>query len=273
MTPTPDLPSNPLAITRVEAERIEHARLSAAAVVARAHDLSVDDAEQAERAGGILRDLASVRKRADDERLELTKPLREKTAAINANYKAPSAMLDEADKVIRAKLLAYQREQARLRAEEQARLDAEAERQRLADEAAREADAAEARAQQEAWAAQQRELAEAAREAGDAKLAEAAAAAGQAADAMGDLQRARSIAPLPVHAPVVAPMPAKQAGIATRKVWGFKVIETSAVPPEFLIVDTAKLRKWMNDEVRAGRWPSMPGVKFEQEEGLSVRGR
>ncbi len=260
-------------LTERESEQIEHARLSAAAIVARAHDLAVEDAAQAERAGGILRDLASVRKRAETERLELTKPLRDKRAAIDANYKAPSAMLDEADKVIRGKLLAYQREQARLAKIEQDRLDAEAERQRLADEAAREAEAAEARAQQEAWATRQRELAEAAIAAGDAELAEAAKAAGQAADAMADLERARSIAPLPVRAVPVVATPERQEGIATKRRWTYEIVEPTEVPRGYLKLDEQAIRYEMHRQIKKGKAPELPGVRFYQEEGLSVRGR
>lgn len=273
MSPTPDIPSNPLAITPYEVAVIRETRGSAAAVVTAARDLSVADAGQAQRAGEILRDLATVRKRANTTRLELAKPHRDHVALINDQYREPGAMLDEADGVIRAKLLAYQREQARLAKVEQDRLDIIAEEQRRADEAERDRAAAEARRQAEAWQAREAELAATAKATNDADIQRAADAAKAAGEALANLGQARAIEPLPVRPVQVVEAPAKTAGVATRKTWTFVVDFPSSVPRRFLMVDRAAINTFMRDEVRAGRTPELPGVRFEQSESLSVRSR
>ncbi len=252
-----------ITLTESESTKIEQARGSAAAVVAAAHDLTVENADQAERAGGILRDLQTVRKRAESERKDLTAPYRAHERQINDQYREPSAMLDKADGIIRGKVLAYQREQERIRAEQQRELDRIAAEQRARDEAERARLAAEAREQREAW-----EAAEA-----KAENPETAQAARSVADAMANLERARELAPLPVR-PVETVAAAKpSAGIAVQRPWTFEVTDPSEVPPEHLRVDEASIRRWMHAQVKRGDVPDMSGVRFYQDERLAVRGR
>lgn len=262
-----------IVLTDEESSRVAESRRSAAAVVAAARELEVSTADEAERASGILRDLATVRKRADAERKALTAPHRAHVDMLNAQYREPTLMLDEADGMIRAKVQGFLAEQERVRAERQARIDAEAAEQRRRDEAEREAQAAAARAQRERWAREQAEReAEAARTGAQADT-DRAAAAKAAADAMADLERAREIAPLPVrHVPTVEPVK-PSAGIAVKRPWTFEVVDPSEVPPEFLIVDESAVRAYMRQRVKAGEVPSVSGIRFYQQEGLSVRGR
>ncbi len=253
-----------ITLTESESTKIEQARGSAAAVVAAAHDLTVENAEQAERAGGILRDLQTVRKRAETERKDLTRPYRAHEQQINDQFREPSAMLDKADAIIRGKVLEYQREQERIRAEQQRELDRIAAEQRARDEAERARLAGEAREQREAW-----EAAQAA--ATDADKAEAA---GQAADAMGQLERARELAPLPVRPVEIVVASKPSAGIAVKRPWTFEVIDPSEVPREHMTVNEQSIRQAMREDVRAGREPQpIPGVRFYQDERLAVRGR
>ncbi len=263
-----------ITLTDSESTKIEQARGSAAAVVAAAHDLTVENAEQAERAGGILRDLATVRKRAETDRKALTEPYRAHTQAVNDQYREPSRMLDEADKVIRAKMLTYQGTQERIRAERQAELDRIAAEQRARDEAERTRLAAEAREQREAWEAEAAARnAHAAGHATDETLASAAAAEA-AASAMAELERAREIAPLPVRPVETVAAPKPSAGIAVQRPWTFEVTDPSEVPREHLTVSEQSIRQAMREDVRAGREPSpIPGVRFYRDERLAVRGR
>lgn len=262
------------ALTDEESSRVAESRRSAAAVVAAARELSVSTADEAERASGILRDLATVRKRADSERKALTQPYRAHVEQINAQYREPTSMLDEADGMIRAKVQGFLAEQERMRAERQARIDAEAAEQRRRDEAEREAQAAAARAQHERWAREQAEREAEAARTGAREDAERAAAAKAAADAMAELERAREIAPLPVrHVPTVEPVK-PSAGIAVKRPWTFEVVDPQRVPREFLTVDERLIRRVMREEMRAHGEPlPIPGVRFYQQEGLSVRGR
>ncbi len=253
-----------ITLTDSESTKIEQARGSAAAVVAAAHDLNVENAEQAERAGSILRDLQTVRKRAETDRKALTEPYRAHTQAVNDQYREPSAMLDKADSIIRGKVLAYQREQERLRAEQQRELDRIAAEQRARDEAERARLAAEAREQREAWEATQ----------AAASSAEAAQAAQDAADAMGQLERARELAPLPVRPVETVAATKPSAGIAVKRPWTFHIDDPAMVPREHLAVDDQSIRRAMREDVRAGREPQpIPGVRFYQDERLAVRGR
>ncbi len=266
--------SDLITLTESESTKIEQARGSAAAVVAAAHDLTVENAEQAERAGGILRDLQTVRKRAETERKDLTRPYRAHEQQINDQFREPSAMLDKADGIIRGKVLAWQREQERLRAERQRELDRIAAEQRARDEAERARLAAEAREQREAW---EREAAtraaHAAGHATDETLA-AASAAEQAAAAMAELERAREIAPLPVHAVQRAAPVKPSEGVAVKRPWTFEITDPSEVPREHMTVSEQSIRQAMREDVRAGREPqSIPGVRFYQDERLAVRGR
>ncbi len=256
--------SDIITLTDSESSKIEQARGSAAAVVAAAHDLNVENAEQAERAGGILRDLATVRKRAEATRKQLGEPYRQHVEAINAQYREPSAMLDKADAIIRGKVLEYQREQERIRAEQQRELDRIAAEQRARDEAERARLAAEAREQREAWEATQAK----------AESAEAAQAARDAADAMGQLERAREIAPLPVRPVETVAATKPSAGIAVQRPWTFEVVNPDEIPRAFMVVDDKAIRQNMRDTVRADGEPyPIPGVRFYQDERLAVRGR
>jgi hypothetical protein len=273
MSPTPDLPTI-AALTASENASITAARSSAASVVAAARDLSIENEEQATRAGEILRDLKTVSRRAEDERLALTKPYRDKAAAINDQYREPTAMLSEADKTIRAKVKAWHAEAERLRAIEQARLDAEAERQRKADEAERARLAAEAKAQADAWAAEE-ERRRADAEANPSPEAIAAADAAKAAqEAMAALEASRAITPLPVRqVETVAPVPKATQGVSTRRTWTFAIEDASMVPPQWWKIDEAAIREHMRATVKEGGTPEIPGVRFYQEVGMSVRGR
>lgn len=275
MSPTPDV-STVAALTPVENAQIQTARSSAASVVAAARDLVVEDSERASRAGEILRDLATVKARAERERKAIQKPYLDKVETIRAQYREPTAMLDEADKTIRAKVEAWTVEQERLRAIEQARLDAEAEAQRKADEAERDRLAAEARKQKAAWAAEEaRRRADA--EANPSPEAIAAADAAQAArEAMAALEASRAITPLPVRqVEVVKPVAKPTQGVSTWKVWTFDTwdVDVGRLPDWARVVDEKAIRREMHRQVKAGKEPSVPGVRFYQETGMQVRGR
>ena len=73
----------------------------------------------------------------EEKRKELTKPLLDVKAGIDAMFKGPLERLDSARQVLDKAILTYNGEQERKRREEQARLEAaaEAERKRLAEEA------------------------------------------------------------------------------------------------------------------------------------------
>ena len=260
-------------LTTSESEKIARARTSAADVVTRVHAIEIADDKTAGDVASFLRDLATVAKRADDERLALTKPHRDHAARINDAYREPARMLDEAISEVKAKLLAWRQEQERIRREEQARLDAIAAEQRAADERAREEAAAEARADAERWAAEQRAREKAAEVAPSAEATAAAEAAKAAQEAFERLERARAVEPLPVRDVAIAAPPERQEGVATRKDWTFRVVDVRALGAEFVLPNEKAIRAEMQAQVREGMVPRILGVEFEQVERLTARAR
>lgn len=67
----------------------------------------------------------------------------------------------------------------------------------------------------------------------------------------------------------------KVVGIGSRKTWQAVVINPALVPAEYLVVDMVKVRAEMHAQLKMhpGEVPVVPGVKFEQVEGLSVSTR
>jgi hypothetical protein len=265
--------STEIVLTDTESSKLDNARGSAAAVVTAARDLIVETEQEAQRAGEILRDLQTVRKRAEKDRLAMTKPHREHVELINRNYREPSAMLEQADRMVREKVKAYLAEQERIRAERQAEIDTEAAEQRRRDEEERERQAAAAREQREHWEAEQVAREAEARRSGTQTDAERARAAAAAAYAMAELEEARRIAALPVRHAQTVEEAKPMTGVVVNQRWMFEVTDQAKVPESFKVVDETAVRKHMREDVKAGRLPSLCGIRFFQEESLSVRGR
>lgn len=89
----------------------------------------------------------------------------------------------------------------------------------------------------------------------------------------GDTQAAEQI----IHEAVTAPAPvvivpktvAKQEGIAPRKVWKFRIVDSAKIPREYLSVDEQKI----GQIVRAMKeMAKIPGVEVYSEDTVSVRG-
>jgi hypothetical protein len=139
---------------------------SVVSVVAAAESLQVRNAAEAEQAAGVLARIAGEKKRAEEARTFLVRPLNEHVKAINERFRGPRQMLERADNIIRRKVIAFQQEQERRREEEQARLDAE--RRVREEEAEQERRRAEAKAREEREAAAR----EAARAEAEARAAE-----------------------------------------------------------------------------------------------------
>lgn len=56
-----------------------------------------------------------------------------------------------------------------------------------------------------------------------------------------------------------------------RKIWKFKTTDLSKVPREFLILDETKVRESMNAQVKAGNTPILDGIEFYQEKTVALR--
>lgn len=142
--------------------RLREATTAASALHEQADRLRVYDAISAQTATALLGQVVAARRHAEAQRLDLTRPLNAVVKKINDAATRTTAPLKTIEHDLKAKLLAYQREQERQAAEQQARQAAEAERRRQAEEAQRRAAEQAARAEREAAtrAAAQAEAAE-----------------------------------------------------------------------------------------------------------------
>ena len=237
----------------------------ALAVAARA-PLAVTTRADCIAAAECLKQIKAAQRQVDELRRSMTRPLDESKARIIDMFRPPTARLDEAERAVKAGLRAFDAEQARLAAEEQRRLDAaaKAERDRLAALAAH----AEERAQAEQ--ARLQAEADAARAAGDlAKAAKVEAKAEARAElvesriAVLDMQASRATAP------TIRRDPPKVAGVTRRQVPKFEIVDPSAVPREYLVVDEQKIRRVvavMKMDV------AIPGVRVWMETEIAGRG-
>lgn len=214
-------------------------------------------------------ELKAIKTRAaalEAQRTGITGPLNTVLRNVNALFKAPSDLLERAERVLKGKMLAWQTEQERIAADQRRKADeaAAAERQRLAEEAA----ARQREAQEQAAEAA------AAQAAGDQQAAQVAAA--QAQRAAAEAQAAANTAQM-VVAPVVAIAPPKAAGISTSTKVAFEVtnllqlVQHIAAHPELiglLKADEVKLRAYVRG---LGPACQLPGVRVFEDKVLSAR--
>jgi hypothetical protein len=137
-----------------------------ASIVTQAQAIEVRTPQEAAAATEFLSQIATAKRKAEDARTYLVKPLNDHVKAINARFKEQAKPLDEADGVVRGKVLAFRREEEDRQRAEQKRIDAERrERERQAEEERRRAQEEAARAAREAEAAEAARLAQIAAEA------------------------------------------------------------------------------------------------------------
>lgn len=287
-----------------ESQKLAEVSSEVSAVVARAREIEVGTDAQAQDATAFLAELKAAKDRSERARRFLIDPLNAHVKKINDQIKADIAPLDEANQLVRRKVLDYRSEQERLRVEEQARLDAA---RKMEEEAA----AAERRHAEEEAAAAEREAAEAARERqallaaaknkrrkqladmspgelrelvrngvqDDMMMAveeinardQAQKAQERAANARREAEEAlqRSIAAQaapPPRAAAPAKLAAAAGSAAVRRDWKATIIDEAQVPRRYLIIDM----KLINADVRAGV-REIPGCRIEQVQGLAVR--
>jgi hypothetical protein len=81
-----------------------------------------------------------------------------------------------------------------------------------------------------------------------------------------ELQQIVTAAAAPVAMPAATYVSAPSKIKGQTKSWTFEITNAAAVPREYLIVDSVKIREAMRSGVR-----DIPGVRFFQEDGLSIR--
>lgn len=227
----------------------------------------ITDQETYSLAAEELQAIKTRAKNLKDQRVGITGPINQALQAINALFKGPGELLEQAERMLKGKMLTYSQEQERLAAEQRRKAEeaAQAERQRLAAEAA---------AQQREAEAQQRAAAEA-KAKGDEQAAQLAQAAAQRAQA--EAQATATTAQLVVAAPAAAIAPAKAKGISTSTKVDFEVVDLTllvkhiAAHPELinlLTADTVKLRAYVRG---LGMSAALPGVRVFEERVMAAR--
>ena len=220
----------------------------------------IDSQDTFELAADELKAIKKKSKDLEEQRTSITGPIKTALKAVNNLFRAPSDFLEQAEKVIKVKMLAYQTEQERIAAEERRRAE-EAIRQEQA-RLARESAEKEAEAKKEA----DRLLSE-----GNAE--KAAEVQANAAIEMANLTATAQV----MTAPVAAPSVAKVSGISTRGVWKAELTDKAALVafiaqnPQFLnLVDVNtsginQMAKAMKETM------NIPGIRAFEERALASR--
>lgn len=225
----------------------------------------IGSAEDYALAADELKSIKSKRNANEDQRTGITGPINAALKSINNLFKVPDELLGQGEALLKRKMLGWDQEQERIRAEAQRKADEAAAAQRRILEA-------EALArQQEADAAVK--AAAAAEASGNQAAAELARAEAQRKAA--EVQAATTAA-LVVSAPVVLAA-VKTSGISTSKKADFEVVDLHALVkhiaqhPELinlLIADSTKLRAYVRG---VGMACALPGVRVFETSVMSAR--
>ena len=155
-------------------------------------------------AADLLKSLKGRAGAIEDERKKLKAPILQAGRAVDDFFGRPLAVLAEAEKIIKHKLVVYDQAQEKLRREEQAKAEEKArkERETLEDKA------------------------------------RAAIASGRLERANELEQRAAAVV-----APVIDRAPPKVAGVTFREVWNFEIVDAQAIPRQYLSVNESAIGK------------------------------
>jgi hypothetical protein len=204
----------------------------------RARSVVVNDEASWTFASELLKGIAALKKRANQEYDDAIKRWHDGHVAELARKAQVTTPLTEADAILRAAMVAHVERQKKLAAAEQARLDAEARRQDEEDRLAR-------------AAAMETE----GREYGDDALVE---------DAHALIAEPSTV----VAAPVRTAIP-KTAGVSTRETYGFRITDERKVPSIYKTIDHKKIRAVVNG---LGKQANIPGVEVFVNTGITVKG-
>lgn len=219
----------------------------------------IDSQETYDLAADELKAIKTKSTSLEAQRTAITGPINKALKAVNDLFRDPGQYLEQAEKIIKGKMLAYSAEQERIAAEERRKAEAlvRAEQERMAREAA----AKEAAAKAEA----------------DALMAAGNAEKAAEVQAQAAIEAAIITATAQVMtAPVVEMSVAKVSGISQRSVWKAEVTDKAALiafiaaTPQFqnlLDVNTSALNqmaKAMKDTMQ------IPGVRAFEEKTLAA---
>lgn len=255
----------PITITLDPTKDIASLNRDAGMAMTLAEAYELDTPETYQMAGRDLQQIKARQKQVEETRKAITRPLDEAKRAVMALFEAPAGFLECAEKLLKAKMLVWSDEQERKQRELQARLEAEASRERecLAAEAA----AVQAKAEEEAR--KLREQAESAAAQGDAARAaklesKAESRIEAAAEKAEQLKMEAAITTAPI---VNVPLTIAK-GISAREEWDFEIVDANAVPREYLMIDEKVIRAMV--KARKGQ-TKIPGVRVFSRKNLAAR--
>jgi len=248
----------PLAtIAAPDANQLNTRAQSALAMV---ESMVIDSQETYDLAADELKAIKSKAKTLEEQRTAITGPINKALKAVNDLFRAPGAYLEQAEAIIKRKMIGYTTEQERIAAEQRRKAEAaiRAEQARIAKEAAEREAAAQAEAAKLI-------------EAGDAE--KAAEVQAEAAIEAASLAATAQV----MTAPVAAPAVAKVSGVSMRSAWKAECTDKAALVafvaanPQFLNlldVNTSAL----NQMAKAMRETmKIDGVRVYEEKQLASR--
>jgi uncharacterized membrane protein YqiK len=202
----------------------------------------IDSIEKYRASADDVKAIKAKYKELDDTRKSLTAPIEESKKKIIALFKSPLDFLKRAEEAVKKAMVSWQTEQEKIRRAEEARL-AEIQRkeaEKLQAQAAREAARAESLKTDKAKAA---------------------------AKAQAEKLEAEAVAVTSIT-PVVESSIEEVAGISTRKIWKFKVINADDIPREYMIPD----EKFIGQIVRASKGKKqIAGIEIYSEDIIASR--
>lgn len=257
-------------IPQVAQAQAEAAEREANEVLTIAKAIVVSNPDEFRIAGEQFAAIKTKLKDLEAQRVAITKPLDDAKKAVMDLFRRPKEALEAALSYYERPMAAYKREEDRKRreAEEAARLEREkAEREareRAAEEQRRlaEIQRQEEEARRAAEAAENPVAAFLARQKAEDLQAEVQAQTEATVDAIREIALAPAAA-----APVYVPK-ATAAGVATRKLWKFEIVDVSLIPREYLIPDEKKIGELAR--TLQGK-AALPGVRFFDE--IKIGGR
>lgn len=182
--------------------QVQEVTSTGAAVIAQVRGMKIVSTEGYEQGSSLLLRIKAALKSLEEARTRITAPLNASLREVNAQAKGKAAPLEEAERIIKRAMGDYQIEQERIAREQQRKLDEEAAKERT-------------RLQE---------------------IADRAAASGQETKAERFAERAATVV-----APVVQAVAPKVAGIKTRDVARYKIVNAALLPREYLMADEKKI--------------------------------
>lgn len=250
-------------------------RESVAACITWSESNEIATAEDYQFTGEHLKQIKSQQKEADAFFDPPIKQAFDLHRMLVGRKKLVTEPLSQSEAIDKRKMLAYSQEQQRKADEERRKLQAAAdekarkERERAEQEAERQR---QIEAENRRKAEESRLAAEQATEAERKRLLDEAEAAERRANAAAVKVEAKQEIAATAVAPVVAVATAapKIAGVSTKKVWKFRVVNASLVPDDFKLIDEKKLGAYAKAMKEGAK---VAGVEFYADDSLSASGK